>query len=315
MIAFLFPGQGSQSVGMGKAFYDAFPESKEVFQEVDEALSEPLSKMIFDGPADELSLTRNTQPALMAVSLSVFRSLEKHVGSDIRNYVYAGHSLGEYSAHAAINTFSLQNTAKLLRIRGDAMQEAVPLGVGSMAALIGSGGLNKAEELCTAVSSESNFCAVANDNSAEQIVVSGHKSAIDGLLEKAKDFGFRRALLLPVSAPFHCQLMKPAADIMGSALEEIEVPNKLSTKLIANVSCDVVTSGKQAKELLVQQVTGRVRWRETMEKLYFEGVRTFVEVGSGKVLSSMARRAFSDDAKIYNIEQPQDLDTVMKEVF
>lgn len=314
MIAFLFPGQGSQSVGMGKAFHDAFPESKAVFQEVDDALGESLSTLMFEGDAKELSLTRNTQPALMAVSLAVFKVLQKHAPDNLMTHVYAGHSLGEYSAHAAIDTFSLKDTAKLLRTRGDAMQEAVPVGMGGMAALIGAGGLEKAEALCKDVSDAKTFCAVANDNAAEQIVVSGHKSAIEQLVSKAGEYGFRRALPLPVSAPFHCQLMQPAADVMASALEVVNVADKLRARLIANVSCDIVETGDQTKALLVEQVTGRVRWRETLEKLYAEGVRTFVEVGAGKVLSGMVRRAFSE-VQVYNIEEPQDLDVVMKEVF
>lgn len=312
MIAFLFPGQGSQSVGMGKAFYDAFSEAKEVFQEVDDALGESLSELIFSGDASELSLTRNTQPALMSVSLAAFRCLQKQANFDVNGQMYAGHSLGEYSAHAAIETFSLRDTAKLLRTRGDAMQESVPVGVGAMAALIGAGGLEKAEALCMEVSEPKAFCSVANDNAAEQIVVSGHKAAIDLLISKAGEYGFRRALPLPVSAPFHCQLMHTAADVMSSALEVVSVPDKLNAKLIANVSCEFVETGEHAKELLVQQVTGRVRWRETMEKLYADGVRTFVEVGAGKVLAGMARRALSD-AKVYNLEQPQDLEVVISE--
>lgn len=313
MIAFLFPGQGSQSVGMGKLLCEAFHEAREVIELVDDALEEKLSDVMFDGPIDALSLTRNTQPALMAVSLAAFNVLKKHASKDLKAAYFAGHSLGEYSAHAAIDTFTVQDTARLLRIRGDAMQQAVPVGVGGMAALIGAGGIEQAEALCELVSTSDAMCSVANDNSAEQIVVSGHKAAIEQVLAKASEFGFRRALPLPVSAPFHCALMQPAAEVMRAALENVAVPETLQGKLIANVTCDLVTSGEEAKALLVQQVVGRVRWRETIMKLSAEGVTHFIEVGSGKVLTGLVKRILPD-ATAYNVEVPGDVETVLKEV-
>jgi [acyl-carrier-protein] S-malonyltransferase len=313
MIAFLFPGQGSQYVGMGKTLYDAFPEAKEVIDTIDDALKEPLSKTMFEGGLDDLSLTRNTQPALMAVSTAVFSVLQKHTSKDLMTAYFAGHSLGEYSAHAAIQTFTIQDTARLLRIRGDAMQQAVPLGVGAMAALIGAGGVQKAEALCELVSTEHRICSVANDNSAEQIVISGHAEAIQSAIAKAAEFGFRRALPLPVSAPFHCELMRTAADVMQAALEPIQAPEILHAKLIANVTCDIISAGDDAKALLVQQVVGRVRWRETIEELWNRGVHTFIEVGAGKVLTGLVRRSLQN-AKAYSVETPTDVELILNEV-
>lgn len=310
MIAFLFPGQGSQSVGMGKAVYDAFSEAREVIDVVGDALNQKLSTLMFDGPLEELSLTRNTQPALMATSMAVFQVLKKHASKSFSEAYFAGHSLGEYSAHAAIETFSLADTARLLRIRGDAMQAAVPVGVGGMAALIGAGGIEQAEALCELVSTSNSKCSVANDNSAEQIVISGHKPAIDLAIEKASEFGFRRALLLPVSAPFHCALMAPAAEAMERAFEAIETPSQLKGKLIANVTCNLVSTGDEAKALLVQQVVGRVRWRETIQQLTARGVTQFIEVGSGKVLSGLVKR-ISPDAAVVSVETPADIELVL----
>lgn len=312
MIAFLFPGQGSQALGMGKAVYEAFSEAREVIDAVDDALSQKLSTLMFDGPLEELSLTRNTQPTLMAVSMAVFHVLKKHASKDVSDAYFAGHSLGEYSAHAAIETFSLADTSRLLRIRGDAMQAAVPVGVGAMAALIGAGGIEKAEALCELVSTSSSKCSVANDNSAEQIVISGHKSAIDSAIEKAAEFGFRRALPLPVSAPFHCSLMAPAAEAMERALEPIETPDRLCGKLIANVTCELVATGDEAKALLVQQVVGRVRWRETIQQLAARGVTQFIEVGSGKVLAGLVKR-IAPDTSVVSVETPADIEAVLKD--
>lgn len=313
MIAFLFPGQGSQSVGMGKAIYEAFPEAKEIIDSVDDALNEKLSQLMFEGSAEELSLTRNTQPALMAISLAVFNVLKKGSSKNLRSMYFAGHSLGEYSAHAAIDTFTLQDAARLLRIRGDAMQQAVPVGVGGMAALIGAGGIEQAEALCQSISTSNSFCAVANDNSAEQIVVSGHKIAIDDVITKAADFGFRRALPLPVSAPFHCKLMQPAADVMAEALSKVNALNEMNANLIANVTCEVVKDGQEAKDLLVQQVTGRVRWRETIQTLNTKGVTIFIEVGSGKVLTGLVKRILPE-VETYSVETSSEIETVLKEV-
>lgn len=310
MIAFLFPGQGSQAIGMGKAVYEAFLEAREVIDAVDDALNQKLSTMMFEGSLEELSLTRNTQPALMAVSMAVFSVIQKHASKDISDACFAGHSLGEYSAHAAIETFTLADTARLLRIRGDAMQAAVPVGVGGMAALIGAGGIDQAEALCELVSSSDAKCSVANDNSAEQIVISGHKAAIDVAIAKASEFGFRRALPLPVSAPFHCGLMAPAATVMEQALEPIVTPETLHRKLIANVTCDLVRTGDEAKAVLVQQVVERVRWRETIQKLGACGITQFIEVGSGKVLAGLVKR-ISPEAAVVSVETPADIETVL----
>lgn len=310
MIAFLFPGQGSQAVGMGKAVYEAFSEAREVIDAVDDALNQKLSTLMFEGPLEEVSLTRNTQPALMSVSMAVFQVLKKHASKSFVDAYVAGHSLGEYSAHAAIETFSLADTAQLLRIRGDAMQAAVPVGVGAMAALIGVGGIEQAEALCELVSTSDSKCSIANDNSAEQIVISGHKEAIEQAIKKAADFGFRRALPLPVSAPFHCALMAPAATAMEHALNAIETPEKLHGKLIANVTCDLVATGDEAKALLVQQVVGRVRWRETIQQLTARGVTQFIEVGSGKVLAGLVKR-ISPDAAVVSVETPTDIEAVL----
>jgi [acyl-carrier-protein] S-malonyltransferase len=313
MIAFLFPGQGSQAIGMGKAIYDAFSEAKDVIDAVDDALEEKLSQLMFDGSIDQLSLTRNTQPALMAVSLAVFTVLQKHASKNLAAAYFAGHSLGEYSAHAAIHTFTLQDTARLLRIRGDAMQTAVPVGVGGMAALIGDGGITQAEALCQSVSDATRLCEVANDNAPEQIVISGHKVAIDLASSKAAEFGFRRALPLPVSAPFHCSLMQSAADVMSEALMQVNVSDRLSSKLVANVTCEIVETGQEAKDLLIRQITGRVRWRETIQKLAKEGVTQFIEVGAGKVLAGLVKRIISE-AVTYSVETPDDIEKILKEV-
>lgn len=310
MIAFLFPGQGSQAIGMGKAVYEAFLEAREVIDAVDDALNQKLSTLMFEGSLEELSLTRNTQPALMAVSMAVFQVLKKYASKDIFDAYFAGHSLGEYSAHAAIETFTLADTARLLRIRGDAMQAAVPVGVGGMAALIGAGGIDQAEALCELVSSSDAKCSVANDNSAEQIVISGHKAAIDVAIAKASEFGFRRALPLPVSAPFHCGLMAPAATVMEQALEPIVTPETLHRKLIANVTYDLVRTGDEAKAVLVQQVVERVRWRETIQKLGACGITQFIEVGSGKVLAGLVKRIIPD-AAVVSVETPADIEAVL----
>jgi [acyl-carrier-protein] S-malonyltransferase len=308
-IAFLFPGQGSQAVGMGKSLYDAFSKAKEVFQEVDDALNESLSKLMFEGPLETLSLTHNTQPALMAVSMAVFRMFPK-----TESAFFAGHSLGEYSAHAALGTFSLKDTAQLLRIRGLAMQDAVPVGVGGMSALIGAGGIEKANALCDAVSTKEAFCSVANDNSSEQIVISGHKVALDLIPEKVAEFGFRRAIPLSVSAPFHCALMQPAAEKMTEAFcSKIQHQSNIG-HLIANVTARPLESQEFVIPSLVEQITARVRWRETMNYLVEQGVSHFIEVGSGKVLSGLVKRAFPE-VKVYSVEHPEDVDGVIKEVF
>ncbi|WP_273791076.1 MULTISPECIES: ACP S-malonyltransferase [unclassified Bartonella] len=290
--AFIFPGQGSQLVGMGKALTEQFIAARMVFEEVDDALGEKLSKIIFEGPADVLTLTANAQPALMAVSMAVIRVM-KQLGLRIEEKVrfVAGHSLGEYSALCAAGTFTLTDTARLLRIRGNAMQAAVAVGEGSMAALIG---LEEhiVEEICETVSGEG-LCQIANDNGGGQIVISGKAKAVEAAVEIASTKGAKRALLLPVSAPFHSSLMQPAADAMKKALLTV---NKMSpiVPLIANVSVAPESNPERITTLLVQQVTGRVRWRETIEWIAANGVDTLFEVGSGKVLTGLTRRINKD---------------------
>ncbi|WP_375612933.1 MULTISPECIES: ACP S-malonyltransferase [unclassified Bartonella] len=290
--AFIFPGQGSQLVGMGKALAEQFIVARMVFEEVDDALGEKLSKIIFEGPADVLTLTANAQPALMAVSMAVIRVM-KQLGLRIEEKVrfVAGHSLGEYSALCAAGTFTLTDTARLLRIRGNAMQAAVAVGEGSMAALIG---LEEhiVEEICETVSGEG-LCQIANDNGGGQIVISGKAKAVEAAVEIASTKGAKRALLLPVSAPFHSSLMQPAADAMKKALLTV---NKMSpiVPLIANVSVAPESNPERITTLLVQQVTGRVRWRETIEWIAANGVDTLFEVGSGKVLTGLTRRINKD---------------------
>lgn len=290
--AFIFPGQGSQLVGMGKALAEQFCAARMVFEEVDDALSEKLSEIIFEGPADVLTLTANAQPALMAVSMAVIRVMEQ-LGLRIEEKVkfVAGHSLGEYSALCAAGTFSLTDTARLLRIRGNAMQAAVPVGEGAMAALIGLEE-HVVEEICKTVSGEG-LCQIANDNGGGQIVISGEAKAVETAVEIASTKGAKRALLLPVSAPFHSSLMQPAANAMKKALLTV---NKAAPiiPLIANVSVAPESDPERIATLLVQQVTGRVRWRETIEWMGSHGVDTLFEVGSGKVLTGLTRRINKD---------------------
>lgn len=290
--AFTFPGQGSQTVGMGKALYDQFAEARAVFEEVDDALGEKLSKIMFEGPDDALTLTANAQPALMAVSIAVIRVLQAQ-GLDLKSKVafVAGHSLGEYSALCAAGTFSLSDTARLLRIRGKAMQAAVGVGEGAMAAIIG---LDEAtvEEVCSAVSGKG-ICQIANDNGGGQLVISGEKEAVDAACLIASEKGAKRAILLPVSAPFHSSLMQPAADTMKEALQGV---NKFAptVPLIPNVTVKPENNPERIVELLVHQVTARVRWRETVEWFSQNGVDRLFEIGSGKVLTGLARRINKD---------------------
>ena len=285
--AFVFPGQGAQTIGMGKALADAYPEAKAVFDEVDEALGEKLSKLIWDGEQDTLTLTQNAQPALMATSLAAMRALEAEgVGIDAASCV-AGHSLGEYSALAAAGALSVADTARLLRTRGEAMQKAVPVGVGAMAALLGldfeTAGAVAAE------AAEGEVCQAANDNDPGQVVVSGHKGAVERAVELAKEKGAKRAMLLPVSAPFHCALMEPAAEVMAQALDGVEI-NRPNVPLVANVLADKVEDPAEIRALLVQQVTGSVRWRESVANMGAFGVTEIWEIGAGKALSGMIRR-------------------------
>ena len=299
--AFVFPGQGSQSVGMGKALAEQFATARDVFAEVDEALGQKLSAVMFEGPEDQLTLTENAQPAIMAVSAAVARVLEKDFGIACSQAKYvAGHSLGEYSAHAAAGTFSLADTARLLKLRGQAMQRAVPVGVGSMAVLIGAKtDLALAEEACKA-GSAAGVVVVANDNNAGQIVISGEKAAVDLAVEKAKELG-AKAMPLNVSAPFHCPLMAPAAEEMREALAKVTI-NQPASILVANVTAAPVTDKALIADLLVQQVTGRVRWRESVQWLATEGaVTTFAELG-GKVLTGMSKRIAPDATSIALVE-------------
>ncbi len=299
--AFVFPGQGSQSVGMGKALAEQFATARDVFAEVDEALGQKLSAVMFEGPEDQLTLTENAQPAIMAVSAAVARVLEKDFGIACSQAKYvAGHSLGEYSAHAAAGTFSLADTARLLKLRGQAMQRAVPVGVGSMAVLIGAKtDLALAEEACKA-GSAAGVVVVANDNNAGQIVISGEKAAVDLAVEKAKELG-AKAMPLNVSAPFHCPLMAPAAEEMREALAKVTI-NQPASILVANVTAAPVTDKALIADLLVQQVTGRVRWRESVQWLATEGgVTTFAELG-GKVLTGMSKRIAPDATSVALVE-------------
>ncbi|MBN43299.1 MAG: [acyl-carrier-protein] S-malonyltransferase [Alphaproteobacteria bacterium] len=287
--AFVFPGQGSQEVGMGQALASAFPDARLVFEEVDDALDSHLSRIIFDGPQEELTLTRNAQPALMAVSMAVVRVLEGEGGlkvADVASHV-AGHSLGEYSALAAAGSLSVADTARLLRTRGEAMQAAVPVGVGAMAAILGPS-LDEVEVIA-ADAAEEQVCDVANDNSEGQVVVSGSAGAVERAVEIAKERGARRAVLLPVSAPFHCSLLGPAADVMTYALAsaEISVPNP---SVVANVTAAPVTDPDEIRSLLIEQVTSRVRWRESVLAMRALGVEELCELGAGKVLSGLTRR-------------------------
>lgn len=285
--AFVFPGQGAQTIGMGQALAQAYPQAQAVFDEVDDALGEKLSTLIWEGEADALTLTQNAQPALMATSLAALRALEAEgVAIDAASYV-AGHSLGEYSALAATGAISIADTARLLRIRGKAMQEAVPVGVGAMAALLGLD--FETARTVAQEAAQGEVCEAANDNDPAQVVVSGHKAAVERAVEIAKEKGARRAVLLPVSAPFHCQLMEPAARAMAEALDDVEISNP-SVRLVANVLAHDVANPETIRSLLVQQVTGSVRWRESVGFMAAQGVTEIWEIGAGKALSGMIRR-------------------------
>lgn len=291
--AYVFPGQGSQAVGMGKALADAFPQARAVFAEVDEALGQKLSHLMFEGPEHELTLTANAQPALMAVSLAVTRVLEAEAGLDLSKAAFvAGHSLGEYSALAAAGSFTIAEAARLLRIRGDAMQKAVPVGEGAMAAILGLD-LGKVVALSTEAARRHHLqgavCSAANDNGGGQVVISGSKDAVGAAMELAKAQGAKRALLLPVSAPFHCALMTPAAEAMREALDTVTIkPPK--APLVANVLAAAIVDPGEIKKSLVEQVTGSVRWRESVEFMAKSGVDSFYELGAGKVLAGLVKR-------------------------
>ncbi|SIT80110.1 [acyl-carrier-protein] S-malonyltransferase [Yoonia rosea] len=287
MRAFVFPGQGAQAIGMGKALADAYPAAKAVFDEVDEALGEDLSGLIWGGELDALTLTANAQPALMATSMAVMRALEAEgVTVDAASYV-AGHSLGEYSALAAAGAFTVADAARLLRARGIAMQEAVPVGIGAMAAILGldfAAVKDVAEE-----AAQGEVCQAANDNDPAQVVVSGHKAAVERAVEIAKAKGAKRALLLPVSAPFHCSLMQPAADAMALALDAVEIAQP-KVPVVSNVLAEAVSDPAMIRRLLVEQVTGSVRWRESVMYMGAQGVTEVYEIGAGKALSGMVKR-------------------------
>ncbi|MDA8854031.1 ACP S-malonyltransferase, partial [Amylibacter sp.] len=287
MHAFLFPGQGAQTIGMGKDLAENFSVSKDVFEEVNDALEQDLSSLIWDGDIDTLTLTENAQPALMATSIAAVKALESEGIEFNQASFIAGHSLGEYSALCAAGSLNIHDTAKLLRIRGKAMQDAVPIGIGAMAAILGLD-FNTVNKIAKSIGNDQ-VCQAANDNDPGQVVISGHKEAVEQTIELAKAAGAKRAILLPVSAPFHCALMQPAADAMSEALGGIDLESP-SVPLVANVKASQETNGSIIKELLIEQVTGSVRWRESIEYISFHGVTDVFEIGAGKALSGMVRR-------------------------
>jgi [acyl-carrier-protein] S-malonyltransferase len=311
MRAFVFPGQGSQKVGMGVELAEASAIAREVFEEVDDALGQKLSAIMREGPDDVLTLTENAQPAIMANAIAVLRVLEREGGivlADKADFV-AGHSLGEYTALCAANAFSLADTARLLKLRGQAMQAAVPVGVGAMCALLGAD-IEKAQALAEAAA-EGEVCTIANDNDPGQVVLSGHKSAIERAIALLKDFGIKRGMLLPVSAPFHCPLMQPAADVMAEALGKTP-PAALRVPIFANVTASMVDDAAEVQRLLVEQVTGRVRWRESAIAMKAAGVEQFVELG-GKVLGPMIGRTV-DEVQVTSVVTMADLEALAKEI-
>ncbi|MEO1190786.1 MAG: ACP S-malonyltransferase [Pseudomonadota bacterium] len=308
--AFVFPGQGSQAVGMGQALAEAFGPAREVFEEVDEALQQKLSRLMHEGPLEELTLTENAQPAIMAVSLAVVRVLEREGGIDLaaKADFVAGHSLGEYSALAAAGAFGLADAARLLRQRGNAMRAACEPGVGAMAAIMGMGA--EALEPVVAEAAQGEVCEIANDNSPVQVVVSGHHDAVLRAMELAKPLGGRRSQLLAVAAPFHCSLMAPAAEVMEEALDKSDLAPP-ALPVMANVTAAPVSGPAEIRQLLVQQVTGRVRWRESVLALQEAGVEQLVELGAGKVLSGLARRIHPDLEGVA-CGTPEDIDSLLK---
>lgn len=305
-IALVFPGQGSQSVGMGQALADAFPVARAVFDEVDAALGDNLSALMRDGPIEDLTLTRNAQPALMAVSLAALRVAESEAGLDISRDIamVAGHSLGEYSALAAVGSFSISDTSRLLRTRGEAMQSAVPVGEGAMAAILGLD-LDVAKAVASKAAGDE-ICEAANDNAPGQVVLSGSKAAIERAIIIAKEKGAKRAMLLPVSAPFHCALMAPAADVMADALSAVDI-RTACTPVIANVTAKPIVSPSEIRSHLAQQVTGAVRWRESVLHMANAGVTNLIEVGAGKVLTGLTKR-INRDLNAASFSTPADLD-------
>lgn len=315
-LAFLFPGQGSQAPGMGRDLAAAFSTAREVFEEVDEALKQRLTRLMFEGPAEELTLTANAQPALMAVSVAVLRVLEREGGFDLgtRVALVAGHSLGEYSALTAARAFDLADAARLLRLRGEAMQKATPPGTGAMAALLGAE-IDQARAVCERAAEdpetgERQVVEVANDNGGGQVVVSGHKAAVERAVEIAKAEGIRRAMLLPVSAPFHCTLMAPAAEAMAEALERVTIREPV-VPVVANVTAAKATDPAEIRELLVRQVTGTVRWRECVQAMAAMGCDRFVELGAGKVLTGLMKR-LAPEATASAIGTPAEVEAFLK---
>jgi len=309
--ALVFPGQGSQSIGMGKALYETFADAREVFEEVDSALNQKLSTMIFEGSPEDLNLTENTQPALMAVSMAVIRILDKQGNvrlPDAAQFV-AGHSLGEYSALCAAGALTLSDTAKLLRKRGKAMQEAVPVGIGTMAALLG-GELHAARECAAQASQNGEICDMANDNSPGQIVISGHIAAVDRAIELATQRGFKRSVKLQVSAPFHCSLMQPAAEVMHKELFDVQVKSP-TVPVVANVTAQPTINPNIIRDLLVKQITGAVRWRESVLVMKEQGVTQLVECGAGNVLAGLTKRIDKELASA-SLNTPESIETFLK---
>ena len=308
--AFVFPGQGSQAVGMGRELAEAFEVARLTFEEVDDALNQRLSRLMFEGPEADLTLTENAQPALMAVSVAVTRVLKEQGGLDLARHAafVAGHSLGEYSALCAAGSFTLADTARLLKLRGQSMQKAVPVGKGAMAALLGAE-LEQAQSIA-ADAAQGDVCTVANDNSSGQVVISGHAEAIDRAIVLAAERGLKRSVRLPVSAPFHCPLMQPAADAMAEALANVTI-NPPEVPVVANVVASAVSDPNAIRRLLVEQVTGMVRWREGVLYMKEQGVDTLVELGSGKVLSGLAKRIDKELAGI-SVQTPADVESFLK---
>ncbi len=306
--AFVFPGQGSQQVGMGKELFSAFSSARDVFEEVDHALDQNLSRLMFEGPLDELTLTQNAQPALMAVSIAVMRVLEKECGIKLSDYAQcvAGHSLGEYSALCAAGTFSLADAARLLRIRGNAMQRAVPVGIGAMAAMRGMG-YDEVVRLAQEASRAEEICNAANDNSSEQVVISGHAAAVERAMTLAIERGAKKPILLPVSAPFHCQLMQPAAEAMEDALAEVSM-HAPCVPIITNVTATPSRDIEEIRKRLVDQVCGTVRWRESVLMMKSNNVDTLVECGVGKVLAGLAKK-IDPDLNACSLHTPADIET------
>ena len=310
-VAFVFPGQGSQAIGMGKDFIEQFSSARLVMEEADEILKQKLTKLILQGPQDELTLTENTQPALLAISMAILRTLEQETGKSAHQLAkfVAGHSLGEYSAHCAAGTFSLSDALRLVRLRGEAMQKAVPVGKGSMAAIIGLE-IDQVESLLKDFTNASHLCVIANDNSPGQVVISGHTTAVEEANVKATEAGAKRALLLPVSAPFHSPLMEPAANVMKDALGEVSIKEP-KLEVIANVTAMPIQGKEFISQMLVQQITGRVRWRESIQHLAQLGAEHVIEIGAGKVLTGLNKR-IDNTLNAFSINNPSDMDEFFK---